>query len=81
VDNLYLEPADAGAVLLDDDLLPPSPDDELDELELELLESLLPESLPAELDDSDDEDVDDDDESPFDELLDELLAASRLSVR
>jgi len=80
VDNLYLEPADAGAVLLDDDLLPPSLDDELDELELELLESLLPESLPAELDDSDEEDVDDD-ESPFDELLDELLAASRLSVR
>jgi hypothetical protein len=80
VDNLYLEPADAGAVLLDDDLLPPSLDDEPDELELELLESLLPESLPAEVDDSEDEDVDDE-ESPFDELLDELLAASRLSVR
>jgi hypothetical protein len=80
VDNLYLEPADAGAVLLDDDLLPPSLDDEPDELELELLESLLPESLPAEVDDSEDEDVDDE-ESPFVELLDELLAASRLSVR
>ncbi|BBY51732.1 hypothetical protein MARA_52000 [Mycolicibacterium arabiense] len=79
MDNLYLEPADAGAVLLDDDLLPPSLD-EPDELELELLESLLPESLPAEVDDSEDEDVDDE-ESPFDELLDELLAASRLSVR
>lgn len=70
-----MEPADAGAVLLDDDLLPPSLDDEPDELELE-----LPESLPAEVDDSEDEDVDDE-ESPFDELLDELLAASRLSVR
>jgi hypothetical protein len=77
VDNLYLEPADAGAVLLDDDLLPPSLDDELDEL---VLESLLPDSLLPEVDDSEDEDVDDD-ESPFDELLDELLAASRLSVR
>jgi hypothetical protein len=80
VDNPYLEPADAGAVLLDDDLLPPSLDDEPDELELELLESLLPESLLPEVDDSEDEDVDDE-ESPFDELLDELLAASRLSVR
>ena len=80
MDNLYLEPADAGAVVLDDDLPPPSLDDELDELELELLESLLPESLLPEVDDSEDEDVGDD-ESPFDELLDELLAASRLSVR
>ena len=75
-----MEPADAGAVVLDDDLLPPSLDDELDELELELLESLLPESLLPEVDDSEDEDVDDE-ESPFEELLDELLAASRLSVR
>jgi hypothetical protein len=76
-----LEPADAGAVLLDDDLLPlPSPDDEPEELELELLESLLPESLLPELDDSDDAEPDDE-ASPFDELPTELFAASRLSVR